>query len=121
MKKWIPLVLILALVLSNANAQQFTAPQRTFGKYVTNGVCWADYDNDGFYDVYMTNGFQGSSPLLWENFLYHNLGNGTFDSVTTAGTVTSDAFLSAGASWGDYDNDGDLDAIVGGPLTMASK
>ncbi|RMH61741.1 MAG: T9SS C-terminal target domain-containing protein [Calditrichaeota bacterium] len=118
--KWLNVWFILFMSISTGFSQQFTGPIRTFGKYVTNGVSWNDYDNDGFYDIYMTNGFQSSSPLLWENFLYHNLGNGLFDSVSTAGSIESDVFLSAGSSWGDFDNDGDIDVIVGEPLTHSS-
>ncbi len=68
------------------------------------GSCWGDYDNDGFLDVYICNAY---SP----NFLYHNNGNGTFTKITTGSLVTDNTY-SYGASWVDYDNDGDLDIYV---------
>ena len=42
------------------------------------GVVTTDYDDDGFVDVFVAN---DSNP----NFLYHNLGNGRFESVGTRG------------------------------------
>jgi len=108
------------IVLStNLLAQDpFQAPEQTFGKYVTNGIAWGDYDNDGFPDAYMTNGFSaGTSIFYWENFLFNNNGDGTFDSVTTAGPIVDDKYLSGGNGWGDFDNDGDEDLLVAEPVT----
>ncbi len=69
------------------------------------GCHWVDYDGDGDPDLFVTNtGRQ-------RNFLYRNLGNGTFAKVTT-GALVSDDYSSSGASWGDYDHDGDLDVFV---------
>jgi hypothetical protein len=65
---------------------------------------WVDYDNDGYLDLFVTN--DGSN-----NRLYHNNGDGTFQSVTE-GAVVNDIANSAGCSWGDYDNDGFLDLFV---------
>ena len=66
---------------------------------------WGDYDNDGNQDVFIpnTNGHN--------NFLYQNNGNGTFTKITT-GDIVNDGGESTGASWGDYDNDLDLDLFV---------
>jgi hypothetical protein len=43
--------------------------------------------------------------------LYSNNGNGTFTKITT-GEIVTDGLPSRSASWGDYDNDGDLDLLV---------
>ncbi|HEX4228212.1 MAG TPA: CRTAC1 family protein [Bryobacteraceae bacterium] len=72
------------------------------------GVAVADYDNDGFPDVYVTN--------VGQNILYHNNGNGTFTDVTTSAGVAAGGW-SAGAVFVDYDRDGKLDLFVSRYLT----
>ena len=69
-------------------------------------VSWADYDNDGFEDAYVT------EFRHWKgNYLYHNNGDGTFTKITS-GPMVNDRGAAAGSTWGDYDNDGDLDLFV---------
>lgn len=67
---------------------------------------WADYDADGYLDLYVCQSFGA-----WQNFLYHNNGDGTFTLVTGQPPVT-DTYRSRVGAWGDYDNDGDLDLYV---------
>ena len=67
------------------------------------GVAAADYDNDGFTDLYVTG--YGS------NCLYRNRGDGTFVDVTKKAGVEG-AGWSASAGWIDYDRDGRLDLFV---------
>lgn len=67
------------------------------------GVAVADYDNDGFDDIYVT--------CVGPNHLLKNNGDGTFKDVTQRAGV-GDARWSAGASFVDYDNDGHLDLFV---------
>lgn len=69
------------------------------------GVSVADYDNDGFDDLYVT--------CFGANRLYHNRRDGTFEDVTAKAGVGISGF-SAGAAWGDYDRDGYLDLFVTG-------
>src|SRR5882724_6821744 len=73
------------------------------------GAAAADYDNDGWMDLYVT-GFN-------RNILYHNNGDGTFTDVTErarVGGVTASGkkMWSVAAAWLDYDNDGFLDLFV---------
>ncbi len=114
MKKWLPVLLILTLAFINVDAQQFTDPIKTYGKYVTVGTAWGDYDNDGYVDLYLSNGLDN---YFWVNFLFRNLGNGTMDSSMAAGPLKTDRFTSGGAAWGDYNNDGYLDMLVANPNT----
>jgi Tfp pilus assembly protein PilF/peroxiredoxin len=65
---------------------------------------WADYDNDGWPDLYVVNDFG-------RNNLYHNNGNGTFTDVADRVGV-SDIGPGMSACWFDYDNDGWLDLYV---------
>lgn len=67
------------------------------------GVAVADYDNDGFEDIYVT-GYGG-------NHLYHNNGNCTFTDVTQKAGVGGSGWSSS-AAWVDLDNDGLLDLVV---------
>jgi hypothetical protein len=67
------------------------------------GVTFADFDNDGFVDIYIT--------CLGPNLLYHNNRNGTFSDVTEAAGV-GDRRWSTSAAFGDYDQDGLLDLYV---------
>jgi hypothetical protein len=68
------------------------------------GVAAADYDNDGYTDLYVT-GYGG-------NHLYHNRGDGTFTDVTNKLGVAAGGW-STSAGWIDYDRDGRLDLFVG--------
>jgi len=72
------------------------------------GCAWGDYDNDGFPDLFVSN---GGVDIQRNNFLYHNLGNGTFAKVTS-GSIVTDVGNFLGCAWGDYDNDGFLDLFV---------
>jgi len=67
------------------------------------GAVAADYDNDGYTDLYVTN--------YGDNILYRNNGDGTFTDVTAAAGVAVGNW-STSAAWADIDNDGDLDLFV---------
>lgn len=67
------------------------------------GVAVADFDNDGWLDIYVT-GYGG-------NALYRNLGNCKFEDVTEKAGVRASGF-STGAAWADYDRDGHVDLFV---------
>ena len=68
------------------------------------GVAVADYDGDGYEDVFIS----GYGKCV----LYHNNGNGTFTDVTAASGIAPTQWGSS-AVWFDYDNDGKLDLFVG--------
>ena len=73
------------------------------------GVAFADYDDDGFVDVYVANDSV-------QSFLFHNNGNGTFEEVGLLAGVgfTEDGktFAGMGVDFSDYDNDGRPDVFV---------
>ncbi len=73
------------------------------------GVVWADYDNDGWPDLFVTND-------MGPNFLFHNKHDGTFEDL---GMVTGTALSAEGRSMGnmagdfaDYDHSGWLSLVV---------
>jgi hypothetical protein len=68
------------------------------------GAAAADYDNDGYIDLYVT-GYANS-------FLYRNNGDGTFTDVTKKTGVGGHGW-STSAAWVDFDRDGRLDLFVG--------
>ncbi len=68
------------------------------------GVAVADYDNDGFQDIYVT--------TYGQNRLFHNDGRGRFTDVTRAAGLDGYSALSTSALWGDFDRDGHLDLLV---------
>jgi len=82
------------------------------------GAAWGDYDGDGLPDLFLVN---IAAPLgvpdeemassSAHDRLFRNRGDGSFDDVTEAAGLAV-AHRGMGASWGDYDADGDLDLFV---------
>ena len=68
------------------------------------GVAVADYDNDGFPDIFIS--------CVGQSRLFHNTGKGTFVDVTRASGLFGRQGLSTSALWFDYDCDGFLDLFV---------
>lgn len=81
------------------------------------GVAVGDYDGDGFDDLYFVNFCGSANPTGppaesgCSNRLYRNIEGQHFEDVTNAARVGFTGH-GMGASWGDYDNDGDLDLYV---------
>jgi hypothetical protein len=70
---------------------------------LSGGATWADYDNDGWPDLYVMN---------WgENKLFHNQSGVGFTDVTNSAGIGNDKNGKT-ASWGDYDSDGFLDLYI---------
>lgn len=85
------------------------------------GVALLDFDNDGRLDLYEANGRVGlqsetfaEDPYAEPNLLFRGVAGGRFEEVSPRGG-TSQALIAAsrGAAFGDLDNDGGIDVVVG--------
>lgn len=83
--------------------EDVTERARVKGEGYCMGAAAADYDNDGFVDLYVT-GYAA-------NILYRNNADGTFSDVTKRAGVAGSGWSSS-AAWFDYDRDGRLDLFV---------
>jgi len=111
------------LFFSHINVNALSA--QTFTRITTGSIAtdaglsqaatWSDYNNDGNVDLFVPN------TIFEDNFLYLNNGDGTFTKILSS-TIVNDGgnaqtANSETATWGDFDNDGDLDVFIsyGGP------
>lgn len=76
-------------------------------KAMSNGAAWADFDNDGDLDVFISNGGYAASQEQ-VNFFFINEGEGRFRKESF-GEIATTADSALTAQWADVDNDGDLD------------
>ena len=82
------------------------------GQFVGWSSSFIDYNNDGLVDIYKTN---GALKHLYgqEDQLFENIGDGKFKDVSTEmGKYFMQKLVGRGACFGDYDNDGDIDAYI---------
>jgi hypothetical protein len=88
------------------------------------GTAWFDFDNDGRLDLLSVNGTvqiiealrqaKDPLPLHQRKLLFHNLGGGRFEDVSgRAGAAFTLSEVGRGAAFGDVDNDGDTDVLIG--------
>lgn len=104
-------VLLLCAAIHLAALSQTTFTDVTFsahptlGEGTSRGISWVDFNNDGFLDLFVPT--SGTSA----NKLYRNNGNGTFAEVA-ARVGLADPVNTITCSWGDFDNDGDMDLLT---------
>ncbi len=102
----------VTFVLNNGSTDDKPIIDSTLG-----GVALLDYDNDGYLDLFFTNGASipslNKSKQAFSNRLYHNNHDGTFTDVTERAGVAGEGY-SIGAAAADYDNDGWTDLYVTG-------
>ena len=90
-------------------------------QFVGWGVGLVDLDNDGLKDIFQVNGHvypeldrrEGKERYRNPRLVYRNLGKGLFEDVSAvSGPGVAEKKSSRGASFGDFDNDGDIDVLV---------
>jgi hypothetical protein len=71
------------------------------------GVCFIDYDNDGWQDIFLVNSMDWPEHLSGKSYpaLYHNNHDGTFTDVTRQAGLAIETY-GMGCAVGDYDNEG---------------
>jgi hypothetical protein len=94
----------------------YTHPTSTQLCTTSFGGGFQDFDNDGWLDFHLVNGFVRASPYLPEgrrepDFTYLNNGDGTFTDVTAI-SGADDHGDGRGVAFGDLDLDGDVDIVV---------
>lgn len=115
----------LSLYHSNRNGTFYDAVYQAGLASATANVGWGagfqDFDNDGWRDIFVSTGHvypQVEGRGLMANYaspkvLYRNKGGGRFENVAPkAGPGITQPHTSRGCAFGDYDNDGDMDAVV---------
>jgi hypothetical protein len=91
--------------LGNGAFEDVTAKSGTGNMSRTQSAIFADFDRDGWLDIYLSN------FLPEKNALYRNNHDGTFTDIAAASNADENTYAMAAVP-GDYDNDGDVDLLL---------
>ncbi len=94
------------------DATHRTGLSQALGQYAGWGAVMFDYDNDGWLDLFTVHG-DAHHEYVQEDTLMRNKGDGTFEDVSDrSGRYFQEKYVGRGATYADYDNDGDVDLVV---------
>ena len=96
--------------LGNGRFEDVTEKAGLSDPYWGTGANAADFDNDGFTDILITN--------IGVDLLYRNNGNGTFTEVGRQAGLPQNPEWHSGSAFGDFDSDGNLDLFVTGYIDL---
>jgi enediyne biosynthesis protein E4 len=96
--------------LGNGRFEDVTGKAGLSDPYWGTGANAADFDNDGFTDILITN--------IGVDLLYRNNGNGTFTEVGREAGLPQNPAWHTGSAFGDFDNDGRLDLFITGYIDL---
>jgi hypothetical protein len=100
-----------SLLRNNGNGtfDDVTDEAGLLGFHPTQTAAWADYDGDGWLDLYV--GYESEEGDPHPSELFHNNRDGTFTEVAAASGVANVGYVKA-VVWGDYNNDGRPDLYL---------
>ncbi len=101
----------MSLLRNNGNGtfDDVTEEAGLLSAHPTQTAAWADFDNDGWLDLFV--GHESSPDDPHPSQLFHNNHDGTFTEVGAANGLARLGFVK-GVAWGDFNNDGRPDLYV---------
>jgi len=101
----------MSLLRNNGNGtfDDVTEEAGLMSLHPTQTAAWADYDNDGWLDLYV--GHEANTTENHPSQLFHNNHDGTFAEVAAPNALADMGFVK-GVAWGDFNNDGRPDLYV---------
>ena len=101
----------LSLLHNNGNGtfDDVTKKAGLMSLHPTQTAAWADFDNDGWLDLFI--GHETTGPVKHPSQLFHNNHDGTFTEVAAPNGLADLGFVK-GVAWGDFNNDGQPDLYV---------
>jgi tetratricopeptide (TPR) repeat protein len=101
----------MSLLRNNGNGtvDDVTEDAGLLSLHPTQTAAWADYDNDGWLDLYV--GHEANTTENHPSQLFHNNRDGTFTEVAAPNGLSDMGFVK-GVAWGDFNNDGRPDLYV---------
>ncbi len=101
----------MSLLRNNGNGtfDDVTEDAGLMSLHPTQTAAWADFDNDGYLDLFVGHESRKDDPCLSQ--LFHNNGDGTFSEIAVPSGLAEVGFVK-GVAWGDYNNDGRPDLYV---------
>jgi hypothetical protein len=105
-------------VLYENDEGSFSNTNQTIAGFTKGACAWADYDNDGDFDLIVAGaegGVSNSASTLYKN------ANNIFSPVQILGGDTLPPLSFPSVDWGDYDNDGDMDILLTGQIGILAE